>query len=75
MAMLHNKNILEKKSKINLDKLDCWYVHYAAGDIFRIFEVCPKEVEWCAFERGEDKPLKFYKLDRIRRLIHGRRKR
>tara|TARA_X000001382_G_scaffold97278_2_gene71644 strand:- start:2148 stop:2372 length:225 start_codon:yes stop_codon:yes gene_type:complete len=74
MAILHNKNFLEKKIDNNLDKLDCWYVHYAAGDIFRIFEICPKEVKWCAFERGVDKSLKFYKLDRIRRLIYGGRK-
>ena len=74
MAMLHNKNQLLKKEKKELDKLDCWYVHYAAGDISRLFEIAPYEMEWAIFERGENKPLKCYKLDRIRRLIYGRRR-
>ena len=75
MAVMHNKELLEgKNSEKELDKLDCWYIHYAAGDIKRIFEICPYELEWVAFERGDFKPLKFYKLDRIRRLSYGRRR-
>tara|TARA_R100000353_G_C6495402_1_gene192789 strand:+ start:34 stop:366 length:333 start_codon:yes stop_codon:yes gene_type:complete len=73
MAVMHNKEILQGKNfKKGLDKLNCWYVHYAAGDIKRLYEICPYELTWVAFERG-DKPLKFYKLDRIRRLSYGRK--
>jgi hypothetical protein len=43
---MHNKELLEgKKTEKELDKLDCWYVHYAAGDIKRLFEICPYELE------------------------------
>ena len=73
LAIMHNKDLLSgKKTEKDLDKLDCWYVHYAAGDIKRLFEIAPYDLEWAAFERGDFKPLKFYKLDRIRRLIYGR---
>ena len=72
MAMMHNKNELLKKSKIGLDKLDCWYVHYAAGDLYRLFEIAPYEMEWAIFER-EDKPLKCYNIKRMRRLIDGQK--
>lgn len=74
MAIMHNKEALLKKEKKELDKLDSWYVHYAAGDISRLFEIAPYEMEWAIFERGEDKPLKCYNLNRIRRLIYGRRR-
>lgn len=73
MARLHNKNQLIKNIKNKLDKLDSWYVHYAAGNISRLFEIAPYEMKWAIFERGEDKPLKCYNLDRIRRLINGRK--
>ena len=75
MAIMHNKDALLKNSKKELDKLDCWYIHYAAGDILRLFEIAPYEMEWAIFERGEGKPLKCYKIDRIRRLVYGRRRR
>lgn len=72
MAMMHNKDFLMgKKSEKELDKLDCWYIHYAAGDIKRLFEIAPYEMKWALFERDNDK-LKCYNLDRIRRLINGR---
>ena len=71
MAMLHNKNFLmENKKQNNLDKLDCYYIHYAIGDMKRLFEIAPKKVEWVVFERG-NKPLKCYKYERIRSLIYG----
>ena len=74
MAMRHNKNQLLKNKENQLDKLDSWYIHYAAGDILRLFEIAPYEMEWAIFERGKDKPLKCYKVDRIRRLFYGREK-
>lgn len=71
---MHNKDLLKgKKSEKELDKLDCWYVHYAAGDLKRLFEIAPYELEWVAFERNNDK-LKFYKVERIRGLIYGQQK-
>ena len=71
MAMMHNKDFLMgKKSEKELDKLDCWYIHYAAGDVKRLFEIAPYEMKWALFERNNDK-LKCYDLDRIRRLING----
>jgi len=73
MCVLHNKDVLqEKKSEKELDKLDCWYVHYAAGDLKRLIQFFPYDADWVAFERGEDKPLKFYNLKRITRLIYVR---
>jgi hypothetical protein len=73
-AVSYDKDVLggdiENIGKIPLDKIDCWYVHYASGDLKRIFEISPYDLEWCAFERG-DKEIKFYKMDRIRRLIYG----
>lgn len=72
---MHNKDLLKgKKSEKDLYNLDCWFVHYAAGNLDRLFEICPYELEWVAFERGDFKPLKFYKLDRIRRLLYGQQK-
>ena len=74
MEMMHNKDLLfGKKSEKDLDKLDCWYVHYAAGDIKRLFEIAPYEMKWAVFER-ENQKLKCYDLDRIRRLINGQNK-
>ena len=74
MAIMHNKDLLmEKKTEKELDKLDCWYVHYAAGDIKRLFEIAPYEMKWAVFER-ENQKLKCYDLDRIRRLINGQNK-
>ena len=71
LMQLHNKNLLENENSLkDVDKLDCWYVHYATGNLNRLFEICPYDVEWVAFERG-DEPLRFYKLDRIRRLSNG----
>ena len=72
MAIMHNKDALLKNKKKELDNLNCWYVHYAAGDISRLFEIAPYELEWAIFERGDNKPLKCYNLNRIRRLIYGR---
>jgi len=74
MAIMHNKDLLfGKKTEKDLDKLDCWYVHYAAGDIKRLFEIAPYEMKWAVFER-ENQKLKCYDLDRIRRLINGQNK-
>jgi len=34
LAQLHNKNLLENEnSSKDVDKLDCWYVHYATGNL------------------------------------------
>ncbi len=45
MAIMHNKELLEgKNSEKELDKLDCWYVHYAAGDIKRVYGFCPDQL-------------------------------
>jgi len=73
MFTMHNKNRLEKKTEKELDKVDCWFVHYAAGDVNRLSDILPYDLDWIAFDRGKDKPLKFYKLSRIRRLFHGKR--
>jgi hypothetical protein len=73
MAILHNKDFLMgKKSEKDIDKLDCWYVHYAAGDLGRLFEIAPYEMEWAVFER-ENQILKCYNLDRLRRLVNGQK--
>lgn len=63
----------DNKYNFVVDKPDTWYVHYAAGDMKRIFEICPCDLQWAAFERNDNNKLKFYKLDKIRRRINGRR--
>ncbi len=72
MAIMHNKDAMLNNKNNKLDILNCWYVHYAAGDILRLFEIEPHKMEWVIFERGENKPIKCYKIDRIRRLVYGR---
>ena len=74
MAMMHDKDFLMgEKSEKDIDKLDCWYIHYASGDLNRLFEIAPYEMKWAVFER-ENQKLKCYNLDRIRRLINGQKK-
>jgi hypothetical protein len=74
LAMPYQKSILElpeqKMLEKELDNLDCWYVHYASGNLKKIFKVSPFDLEWVAFERGEDE-IKFYKMDRIRRASNA----
>ena len=73
MAVMHNKDFLTgKKSEKEIDKIDCWYIHYAAGDIKRLFEIAPYEMKWAVFERKNQK-IKCYDLDRLRRLVNGQK--
>ena len=53
MAIMHNKDALLKNKKKELDNLNCWYVHYAAGDISRLFEIAPYELEWALLNEGK----------------------
>lgn len=67
LAMPHNiENLINEKQ---LDTCNCWYVHYASGNLKRAFEIMPYELEWVAFERGDDKPIKKYNLKKLRKRI------
>jgi hypothetical protein len=70
MACKHNKDmLLNKNIEKVLDKVDSWYVQYVAGDIKRLFEIMPEEMEWAIFERHEDEPPRCYNLSRIRKKL------
>jgi hypothetical protein len=70
MACKHNKEmLLEKNIEKVLDKVDSWYVQYVAGDIKRLFEIMPEEMEWAIFERHEHEPPRCYNLKRIRKKL------
>jgi len=74
MAVGHDKDfLLGNKNEKDIDKQDCWYVHYHTGDMKRLFEAAPKMYEWVVFEsKGHEDP-KCYSTERIRRLIYGRK--
>ena len=75
LACIHNKNqVLERKPNKELDKLDCWYVQYVAGDIKRLFEIVPEEKEWAIFEREGKKPSVYKTADIKRRVNYGKPK-
>lgn len=67
--MLNKDKVMERKDTNNLDKLDAWYVQYASGNIKRLFQIMPKELEWAIFERHEGEKPRCYNLNRIQRKI------
>jgi hypothetical protein len=70
MATRLNKHkVMERKETIYLDKLDAWYVQYASGNINRLFEIMPEELEWAIFERHLNEKPRCYNLSRIRRKL------
>jgi hypothetical protein len=66
---LNKSKVLERKDTNNLDKLDAWYVQYASGNIKRLFQIMPEELEWAIFERHLNEKPRCYKLSRIRRKL------
>lgn len=74
MACEHNKDALIADIEIKkLDKLDTWYIQYVAGDIKRIFDVCPFEKEFVVFERWGRSRRKVVEFNRIKqRICYGR---
>jgi len=73
-AQKRNKDSLcSKQNEHNmLDKDNCWYVQYAAGEINRFFEICPEPLEWVVFERWGNKKRKSFKYKRLERYFNGR---
>jgi hypothetical protein len=70
MAIRLNKgDAMERKTTKDLDKLDAWYVQYASGNIKRLFQIMPEELEWAIFERHEGEKPRCYNLNRIRRKL------
>ena len=67
--MLNKEDALARKTTNNLDKLDAWYVQYASGNIKRLFQIMPEEMEWAIFERHEGEKPRCYNLNRIRRKL------
>ena len=75
LACMHNKDaVLKRKVEIELDKVDCWYVQYAVGDLKRLFEIMPEHKEFVVFEReGINRKPKVYRTDQLqRRLCYGK---
>lgn len=74
MACEHSKEALMANREINnLDKLNSWYIQYIAGDISRVFDICPHPKEWIVFERWGKGKRKAVKFDRIQqRICYGR---
>lgn len=70
LAQAHGYSELINGKK-SLDKADAWYVQFAAGDLNRLFDVCPYPLEWVIFERrgGSKKAYNFNKLKQ--RLQNG----
>ena len=66
---LNKDDALERKTTKDLDKLDAWYVQYASGNIKRLFQIMPEELEWAIFERHEGEAPRCYNLNRIRRKL------
>jgi hypothetical protein len=73
LACKHNKDAVIRDREIKeLDKLDCWYIQYASGDLKRLFELVPEEKEWVVFERWGKNNKKAFKFDKIKlRICHG----
>jgi hypothetical protein len=66
---LNKDDALARKTTKDLDKLDAWYVQYASGNIKRLFQIMPEELEWAIFERHEGEKPRCYNLNRIRRKL------
>lgn len=61
------RELIDTKSKIVLDKPDCWYVYIAAGNLEKAFRVIePKE--FLAFERFDGR-VRVYEFERFRRKL------
>ncbi len=71
LAQVCSKSSLLNEQK-GLDRDDCWYVQYAAGQISRIFDMCPEPLEWVVFERWGNNKRKAYKFNRLERYFNGR---
>lgn len=53
---------------------DCWYIFAMSGDMMKAWDIMPWPLAWFAWEReqGNRRDLRFYPLDRVRRLSLGR---
>ena len=70
MACKHNRDmLLERNVEKVLDFEDSWYIQYVSGDLKRLFEIMPEEMEWAIFERHLNEKPRCYKLSRIRRKL------
>lgn len=52
-----------------LDKPNAFMIGYVAGDLKRVFELAPHDLEWVIFEREATDGYKCYEMDRIRKRI------
>lgn len=46
--------------------VDAWYVHLAAGDLGRVWDILPWHLPLIGFDRGGE--VRFYQLEQVRRL-------
>lgn len=70
------ESLLRRNSNKNLDKVDTWVIHYFTGEISRLFEIAPFDLEYVAFHRNRnDDKLKVYRMEDLkRRLSYGIRR-
>lgn len=62
--------ILDPRHLFDSTKADCWYVHAAAGNMARMFQVVPWELGWFCWTRIQDplSELQFHPTETIKRL-------
>ena len=75
MAMPHSKaSLMEQDINKELDKCDCWYVQYVAGDLKRLLEQLnslPFDFEWIVFNR-DDGDYRACNLKRMTEKLNGK---
>jgi hypothetical protein len=85
LAMPHNKDSLLGLNPNNkVDKCDCWFIQYVAGDMGRLLQLLDQltfKPEWIIFERdeedirySEEHRYKVYNLKRLTEKLHGKRR-
>tara|TARA_R110002020_G_scaffold273468_7_gene488686 strand:+ start:118 stop:444 length:327 start_codon:yes stop_codon:yes gene_type:complete len=62
-----------KKTKINIDKPDTWYVVFAAGNITKLFSLFTKLKYLCYHRANKDNKIRLINYKRLRNL-YGQKK-
>lgn len=51
----------------SVDNIDCWVIHYFAGDIKRLFDIAPFDLPYVVFERQGK--WKLYETDKLKKKL------
>ena len=64
------KEILDPKMLFESQDCDCWYIHAAAGNMARMWQIVPWELPWICWTRLADPlaELTFIKTESLKRL-------